>query len=301
MAIAIETLSQTEQFRKYMDLLQDPGTFRQKLGLETTKFKIDRLKEALPPDLTPDQLATTILLNLQQDYGSMIVDLPAEFQARESEHAIHVGNTNQIGVHYTGEIQKGKGNVDFRIACISLHFRDIDGTQSMYLEDVQGELRESKYSCREVRRVFGKLNSYFGEDWRVGLLRQTLNYAYDQGMQVKGKVPGIFWYMGSSLAEYPFYSFCYVQTYLRVGIPLENIEFKPVSDDVQIKWGDAVNFLKTRDQEERLHLLTLAIDDYAKSYRRLRYEWLKEKTIDVFTFDANTEREGARVFAQYFS
>lgn len=231
----------------------------------------------------------------------MIVDLPAEFQARESERFIHIGNTNQIGVHYTGEIQKGKGNVDFRIACISLHFRDIDGTKSMCLEDVQGELKESKYSRREVRRVFGKLNSYFGEDWRVGLFRQAIGYACDRGMEVKGRVPGVFWFLGDSLPQYPLYSLCYVQTFLRSGIPLENIEFAKVPDYVQLRWGDVVNFLQTKTLDERLHLLALATDDYARLYGRLKHQWLREKVIDFSIFEANTVREGLRVFAEHFS
>lgn len=301
MPIEIGTLSQTEQFRKYIDSLPDPEAFRQKLALEATEFKVSLLERALPQNLTSDQLTASLLLNLQQDYDSLITNLPAEFQAKESKSAIHIGNTNQIGIYYAGKIQNGKGNIKSRIACISLHFRDIDGAQTMYLEGVQGELKESKHPRREVRRVFGKLNSYFGEDWRAGLLRQPVKYAYDQGMSVRGTVPGLFSFIATSLPEYPIYSLCYLQTYLRIGVPLEDIEFTQVSAEIQTKWVDAVNFLKTKTQEERLLLLAQATNEYARSYRRLMHQWLREKTIDVPTFDESTKEEYARIFAQHLS
>lgn len=304
MAIAIEALSQTEQFKNYLDSLQDPGSFEQRLVLEATRFKIDRLEEHLPRGLTPDQLAATILLNLQQDYDFVVTDLPAEFQAKESLHSIHPECTNQIGIYYWGEIQKGKKVENFRVACLSLHFLDMGDKQVMYINNVQGELNEERrghFSHREVRRVFGKLNSHFREDWRVGLVRQVIEYARDRSMEVKGRVPGVFWFLGDSLPEYPLYSLYYVQTFLQSGIPLENIEFAQLPKNVQLRWRDTVDFLQTKTLDERLHLLALATDEYAKSYRRFKYQWFREKAIDLSTFEANTAREGLRVFAEYLS
>lgn len=82
---------------------------------------------------------------------------------------------------------------------------------------------------------------------------------------------------------------------------MENIEFRAVPDEIQPRWDTAMDFLRTKSQEERLQLLDQASREYAESYRRLRHQWLKEKTIDVPTFDASCEREFGRVFEKHLS
>lgn len=299
MNITAKELLGTKQFREYLGSLQDPNLFLQKVNSEVNTYKIDMLNNIFPKDFSLDQRVASLLLNLQQDYDTMIKNLPGEFQMKESG-LIHVGNTNQIGVYYNGRIQRGKERFGSRIACVSLHFRDISGAQIMHIESIQGELIERRYSRREVRRVFGKLNSYFREDWKVGLLRQLCGYAHDRRMGVKGEVPGIFCFFGSSFREYPMYSLNYVQTYLRAGVSLENIEFRPVPDDVKTRWDMAINFLKNRNPEERLSLITSAAKAYTNSYTQLRSKWLEEEAKSQ-GFSVSNEMEFARVFTKYFS
>lgn len=299
MSITIERLLQTEQFKRYMDLLPNPNAFLQKLDWAATECKVSQLEGAFPKDITVDQLVSSVLLNLQLDYDSMITNLPMGFTAKQSKLYIHACNTNQIGIYYGDEIRNNT-ELDNRIACVSLHFRDMDYTRYMYIENVQGELKERKCPRRDVRKIFGKLNSHFGEDWRVGLVRQLVQYAHDQGMEVRGQVPGVFSLLRNSLPEYPLYSLNYVRTYLRSGIPIENIEFKFVSEEVQPRWDAARDFLKTKNPEERLHLLDLASKEYTESYRQLRHQWLEER-IDGPTYDTSCKREFGTVFEKYLA
>lgn len=298
----IQMLLRTQQFRRYVDSLPNPDAFLEKLGLPETQCKLTSLEEAFPEEFNPEQVKESLLLNLQQDYDSMVSDLPPDFRARESKAAIHVGNTNQIEICYDGKINNKINRENVRIACIGLHFRDIGNARLMYFENVQGELKEGGYySRREVRRIFGKLNSHFGDDWRVGILRQLIKYAHNRDMEVRGQVPGLFYFFASSITQYPLYSLNYVQTYLKSGISLEHIEFKPIDHRTRGIWPKAMVFLATKNQEERLGLIRLAAGEYAQSRDYLRHQWLKEKTIDCETFDESCEEEFARVFEKYFA
>ena len=300
MLITFGEVLQTDRFQEYVESLRDPNAFLESLDWELNERKINRFKKVLPDDFSVDQLVSSLLLNLQQDYDAIITDLPPGFHARETrERTVHVGNTNQIGIHYEGEIKKGEDKSDTRIACVSFHFRDIGGGHFMYLENVQGELKEGHYSRREIRRIFGKLNSHFGEDWRIGLLRQPLKYARDQGMEVKGNVPGVFYFIRDSLIEHPIYALNYVQTYLRLGLPLEDITFNPTPKEIQARWDRAISFLETETPEERLRLLSLAAREYTKTYDRLHHQWLEEEDINYPMFEAGCKKEFARVFTKY--
>lgn len=287
----IHELLKNQKFKKYRDSLGKGPEF------DRYARKARFLDKVWPEDFTVDQVVDSLLLNLHQDYDSIITDLPSEFSARDCESSIHVGNTNQIGIFYTGKLSKEVEVSDYRMACLSVHFRD-NGEKGMYIENIQGEIPEENFDRRGVRRIFGKLNSHFGEDWRVGLLRQTADYARAKDIKVKGKVPGVFAFIGHSISEYPMYSINYVRTYLQIGIDLEDIEFARLWEGLH-SWDAAVKSLKTKSPEERIERLSSAANEYGKSYRRLWRECYNESKLNLDEFYEQSQEECKRIFAEY--
>ncbi len=300
--ITIERLLQTEQFQAHIATLEDPEEFLQTVDWAVNDYKVSQLLKAFPKDLTVDQLVASLLLNLQQDYDTIVTNLPPFFSARESKIWIHPGYSNQIGIHFEGKLRKmDVEDAKRRVATFGVHFRDIDGTQCMYLDSIQGELKEGRHTTvREIRRVYGKLATHFGEDWKVGLLRQAMEHAHAQDMDVRGRVPGIFCLIGSSRPEYPLYSLNYVRTYLSLGIPLEKIEFNPVPDDIPANWDGALSFLQTIDPEEQQQRLGAAARDYARAARQL---WSKINITrpNLATYNALWDNAFTQVFEEHLS
>ncbi len=304
--IEMKLLEQTEEFKKCVTSLENPDFFLNKYKEAVNddgEYLIERLSKVFPEELTQSQWISSILLNLQQDYGAIISDLPDEFRSEESKSCIHVGNSNQIRVYYNGILRKGGEKANKWVACIGLHFRDMGDAQVMCLEDIQGELREgSRFSRREVRRIFGKLNTHFDGDWRIGLLKQPIQYARDREMKIIGRVPGLFFLFGSSIAEFPMYSLNYVRTYLQSGIALEDIEFDKIQrDDLRTTWDTALDVLKTKDHAERLHLLNSAANEYIKTYDIFYDRLLNDKMFKYSEYEKRLQEEFARVFEKYLS
>lgn len=294
MEITKELLLKYEKFQKHLNSLENKDSFIDRLDSFLQSYKLENFKTNIPKDFTFVNFADSLLLNLQQDYNSIISNLPSDFIARESKERIHIGNVNQIGIYYQGKK---------RVACLNVYFQDKSGSKFMYIDNIQGDIKSSTInsSLKEIHKTFGKLNNYFGEDWRAGLSKQLVDYAKTRDIKVKGKVPGLFFLFESSITDYPIYSLNYVQTFLRSGIPFEDIEISPLQNGFEWAdslWSEAISSLKLKDLEDRLTALNSASKEYTKFYND-SWEEIYKDCSKFEDFKLNCKKESIKVFEKY--
>lgn len=139
------------------------------LNTDSLEQIISIITSNAPDSLDSESLDKFIELNLSHELEDMITKLPVKFEAKRQLDLIHPGNINQVGIYFKGEISdKFNSKRISPIASIGLYFNDENGRDVLNITGIQGELTEDirGYSRREVRRVFGKLNTFFEEDWR---------------------------------------------------------------------------------------------------------------------------------------
>src|SRR3989344_2864621 len=200
----------------------------QYINSEEKLGKINRFLEYFPSFLSEDELFSSINLNLKFNFDNLQIPLPENFNIFESKTAIHIGNLNQLSIEYSGAESEKR-----RIACLSLYFLNRDKQRELRLNNIQGEIKPTRFGYffnkkRKIHRIFGKLDYFYGKDWRAGLIEKIKSFGEKEGMKVIGEMPGIFSHLGSSISEYPLYSLYYLNSFLKAGIPLENIDFRGV-------------------------------------------------------------------------
>jgi len=291
-------------FKKHLDNAQDKDRIISQLEKATELGKINWLLDAFPKTLDDEEIYSSLFLNISTDYSKIITKYPSEFRVAESKDRIHVGHTNQMGVYYDGRISEYIDYPDARVASFSFHFLDTKNGKELLLEGIQGDIYKDSghLTFKEAKRMFGKLNTYYGVDWRQGILKQVYDYGKEQGMNVKGNIPGIFYLFGSSITEYPLYALNYLSTYLKIGIPFEDITFRRViEDDIRTPMVNACKFLESKSYDDKASLIQKAASEYGAQFSSNRDAWLWKHKIELRDYEKNCVIAYKKIFSEVFS
>lgn len=256
------------------------------------KFINKEIIEGACEDRRIQNFFSSIILNAEQNYGAMISDLPNGFFSRETECNVHIESQNEL------EVMCKENNVDKRIITASVYFLDNSGEKTMYVNNIQGNPAKPKKISKENMRLYGKLNNYFEENWRVGIAKQLKEYANKENLKFKGVVSGLFSHWGAGVKTYPVYSIDYVRTYLSAGLLIDEIEFEDakftsgdyISEKKQINclepWNIIKDYLRSKDMAESSDFLFSIrkqyLDQRKEIYKTLEDENFKEKFWKIY-------------------
>ncbi len=300
---SITKLLNNEHFKNYLDTTPNPNKFINRLEKISETNKIGRLLRCFPEELSEDKIYSSLLMNINMDYNEVFQKVPTDFEINESINRIHTGNANQIGINFKKNIPKEKKNLEEetrRIACASFYFLDTEEGKKLLIENIQGDIHRGTgwYTDREIMRVFGKLNTFYKTNWRVGILQQVYDYGKMQKAEVKGIIPGLFALWSVSIQEYPMYALDYLSTYLKIGIPLENIEFKNATyQNINPNWQNIIPFLEKKTTEEKIQIVRDAANAYRKAFKTNRDGWLFKNAITMEEYKSNCINAYERIFS----
>jgi hypothetical protein len=302
----LDFLLQDMHFKKYLDSAHNPKKVLDRWEKMLDTNKVHELLNTFPKTLDKDEKYSSLLMNLTIDYNQIINRLPKGFSLIESNEpdSTHVDNTNQIDIYFNDILSKGINEPStFKVACMSFYFLDTKKGKELRIENIQGEISTASgyFSDNEIKRVFGKLSTFYSVNWKQGLLQQVYDYGKEQGMTIKGELPGIFYFYShrSSLPEYPIYTLDYLTTYLKIGIPLDNIIIRTVPEDIKSRWEKTFSFLRTKTDEEKVSFVKQAADAYRKEFRQNKNDLYKHQ-LALSAFENNCKKTYERVFSEVF-
>ena len=243
----------------------------------------DLLKESYIriPHESLEEKARSISMNLNFDFDSMNINLPQDFEIHRSE-SLHPENIIQYDITYSDPVfLKGIKSIaaDFGFYLSrekSENFLTITGVQgrlSTIRFGFQDKFRESddenydvlkKRSIKAIKRVFGKLNHFYGEDWRVGIIREIKKVSEEKNLGLRGFVPGTRDVGTLSIPMYPMYSIYTFNSFLKAGICEDNIYFSSSHPNLEFTWDKIRASIKGGEPIKNLDNLS---GDYARFYK----------------------------------
>jgi hypothetical protein len=305
----LDFLLRNAHFKTYLNNAYNPEEVLDRWDKTLDMNKVRLLQKIFPKTFDEDEIYSSLILNLTADYNKIINRLPKGFsvvEPIEQDSFIHVGSTNQIDIYFNEVLSKGRFEPGiFKVACMSFYFLDSKKGKEIRIENIQGEISTASgyFSDKEIKRVFGKLNAFYGVNWKQGLLQQVYDYGKEQDMNVKGELPGIFYLpcasVPNSMPEYPLYTSDNMTAYLNIGIPLDDIIIGSVPKDIETRWERTFAFLRTRPDEEKVSLIRQAANTYRKEFTSNRNN-LHEQKLTPSTFEENCRKAFEQVFSEVF-
>jgi len=304
----LDFLLRNTHFKTYLNNAHNPEEVLDRWEKALDTDKVHGLLKAFPKTFDEDETYSSLLLNLTANYNQIINKLPEGFsviEAEESNELVHLGITNQIDIYFNNILSKERHKPSTsKIACMSFYFLDSKKGKELRIEEVQGEISTARghFSDKEIQRVFGKLSTFYGVNWKQGLLQQVYDYGKELGMNVKGEIPGIFhFYNGtSSMPQYPIYTIDYLTAYVNIGIPTDDIIISPVPEDIQSQWDKAFSFMKTKTNKEKDLLMKRANNAYREEYKLYKKD-LDEQKLTHSDFEEKFKKTYIKIFSEVFS
>jgi hypothetical protein len=96
------------------------------------------------------------------------------------------------------------------------------------------------------------------------------------------------------------YALNYLSTYLKIGIPIDNIRFQRVSEDIP-SWDDAKAFLRTKSQEEQITIAHNAAEAYRQFYTTSKRKGLQGDIQNWKNHKDECKQEYHRIFSEILS
>lgn len=301
---------QTDEFQEKLKSHPNADSIHNKLTDDSSNWIYRRILEKLEEKVDENNVLESFFLNANINYGKIFPSLSTEFTVKESTKKIHVEVIHQAEIYFNGDLtNNSKKKNSARIATLGFYFSKTNEGTELHIENIQGDIHTSSgnYTNREIMRVFGKLNACYDQNWRAGIAQDIKNYGVEQEAVVKADIPGLFYFLDSSMPQYPLYTINYLNTYLNIGIPLDNIEFGQTPDTntkhvfVNSLWKDVTTFLETKPLDEQTKLLADASKEYGTLHKQYELEWLSNDHISTDDYEANCERAFKKIMKETFS
>lgn len=196
----------------------------------------------LPNGLTPKEKAESLLYNLNYNFSKFRLKLPENFILEKEIISKHPGAPNELNIRYK---TASKENLD--IATINFYFVKKGNSVELRVNVIQGLLNTKRKDInrKEVFDNFNKLNSFFKEYWRVAVIRGIKDFAKKGDYKLICEMPRNWEYGGVSpvvINRYLKYSFEYLESFIKAGIPVENIDFQRVYKGTDSKTKQEFDF-----------------------------------------------------------
>lgn len=269
------------------ELLEEIYTLNKEFLIENSSvYDIKNLLRRINYDSKENRLKS-ISLNLSLDLNEMKINLPKNFNIRPS-NLIHPENIHQLSILYNES--KNSSDNDLWIASTGFYLLAGKEQNKFIINSIQGQLKypeKDKIIKKRGSRIFGKLNSFYKEDWRVGIIKGIKDLGEKKNLEVFGKMPPIFYLFGSSTAEYPLYSTYNLLSFLKADISLDNILFENTPIDFKSNWNSIIPKIREEDLSKGILSLENLSREYRKFYSNQKNLWLSSGEIKLNEFEKN--------------
>jgi hypothetical protein len=181
-------------------------------------FRSIKLIGILYSHLNVEQQIESVIYNLQFNFNKIPINLPEGFIKKTNYVDGHVESPNEIKIIYV------ENNNKQDVATFNIYLIKKGESVELRINNIQGAVRSSHFLHKNVnyRRFFGKLNNYYKDDWRVGIVKQVNEFGKANRLKLKLELPKI--YSAKSTGnQYLLSILDYLETGLKAGISLENI------------------------------------------------------------------------------
>jgi predicted DNA binding CopG/RHH family protein len=237
-------------------------------SLIKTKTDISRVGDLiriLPSYLTMDQKIESIVYNLKFDFNKMHIDLPKGFIKERNDLDRHGENPNETKIIY---LENGKKQ---DVATFNFYFIKKNKSIELRINNLQGSINATKLKMHNqiinYNRLFGKLNAFYKEDWRVAITKRINNFGKQNNYKVILELP--FRYLPTRNNDYIRRLFQYLETGIRAEIPIKNISlvnvlntesskeliFKSITGDLKTGLKDLLDRIKNKPKEEQIRIV----------------------------------------------